>query len=115
MTQGKSAEGEREEPETDNINQNSSGWGRKDFKASKKTNHPNHIVGGVFLEAGRAVAVPRGEHPPRAVHRRCPRQRPVSTGEESGAQASSESTERRFTLAMLAFTSVLDFSLCLTP
>lgn len=40
VTQGKSAEGEREEPETDNRNQNSSGWGRKGFKASKKPNHP---------------------------------------------------------------------------
>lgn len=35
---GKSAEGEREEPETDDMNQNSSGWGRKNFKMRKNKN-----------------------------------------------------------------------------
>lgn len=39
---GESAEGEREEPATNNINQNSSGWGRKNFKMLKKKAHKIH-------------------------------------------------------------------------
>lgn len=52
-TQGKSAEGEREEPETDNRNQNSSGWGRKDFKASKKPQTTQTVVVVVGFFRGR--------------------------------------------------------------
>lgn len=52
-TQGKSAEGEREEPETDNRNQNSSSWGRKDFKASKKPQTTQTVVVVVRFFRGR--------------------------------------------------------------
>lgn len=63
---GESAEGEREEPATNNINQNSSGWGRKNFKMLKKKAHKIHCWC-VFLEASWAgcSAPPRQHHPPR--------------------------------------------------
>lgn len=38
------------------------------------------------------------------MHQQCHRQHPVSTSEQSGAQASSESIKHRFTLAMLIVT-----------
>lgn len=111
-TQGKSAEGEREEPETDNRNQNSSGWGRKDFKASKNHKPPKlSWWWWVFLEADRVVAA-------RRVSPTCCRQCRASTGEEpqAHAPAGSSSTDSPLQCSGSLLKHVrLDFSLCPAP